>query len=53
MFQSFKYLGCMFDESDTFGAVCWSKLVIGRKVASVIRSLVNAWSSMKVWLCLF
>ena len=37
-----KYLGCVLDESGTDGAECSRKVVSGRMVASVIRSLVNA-----------
>ena len=37
-----KYLGCVLDESGTDGAECNMKVARGRRVASVIRSLVNA-----------
>ena len=37
-----KYLGCVVDESGTNGVECNTKLVSGRRVAGVIRSLVNA-----------
>ena len=37
-----KYLQCVLDESGTDGAECSRKVVSGRRVASAIRSLVNA-----------
>ena len=37
-------MGCVLDESDTYKAVCSRKVVSGRRVAGVIRSLDNAWS---------
>ena len=37
-----KYLGCVLDESGTDGAECSRKVGNGRRVASAIRSLVNA-----------
>ena len=40
--SEFKYLGCILDESDTYEAECCRKLESGRRVASAIRSLVNA-----------
>ena len=39
--SEFKYLGCALDESGTDEAVCRRKMVSGRRVAGVIRSLVN------------
>ena len=38
----FKYLGCVLDESGTYGAKCSRKVVSGRRAAGAIRSLVNA-----------
>ena len=38
----FKYLGYVFDKSGTDGAEYSSKIAIGNRVASAIRSLVNA-----------
>ena len=38
----FKYLGCVFDESDTDGTEYNRKVASGRRVAIAIRSLVNA-----------
>ena len=38
----FKYLGCAFDESGTDRAKYSRKVASGRRVASAIRSLVNA-----------
>ena len=40
--REFKYLGCVLDESSTYGAVCSRKVASGRRVAGAIRSLVNA-----------
>ena len=40
--SEFKYSGCVLDESGTDGAECRRKVASGRKVAGVIRSLVNA-----------
>ena len=40
--MEFKYLGCIFDESDTDEAKCSRKAASGRRVAGAIRSLVNA-----------
>ena len=37
----FKYLECVFEESGTDGAE-YSRKVVSRRVAGVIRSLVNA-----------
>ena len=37
-----KYLGCVLDESGTDGAGCSRKVASERRVAGVIRSLVNA-----------
>ena len=36
----FKYLGCVFDESGTDAAECSKKVVSGRRVAGVLRSLI-------------
>ena len=38
----FKYLGCVFDKSGTYGAECSRKGASGRRVAGAIWSLVNA-----------
>ena len=38
----FKYLGCVLDESGRDGAECSRKVVSGRRVEGVIRSLDNA-----------
>ena len=38
----FKYLGCVLDESGTDEAECSRKVASGRRVAGIIRSLVNA-----------
>ena len=40
--SEFKYLGCVLDETGKDGAECGRKVVGGRRVASAIRSLVNA-----------
>ena len=40
--SEFKYMGFVLDESDTDGAECSRKAASGRRVASAIRSLVNA-----------
>ena len=40
--MEFKYLGCGLDESGTGGAECSRKVTRGRRIAGVIRSLVNA-----------
>ena len=40
--SEFKYLGCVLDESGTDGAECNRKVASGRRIAGVIRSLVNA-----------
>ena len=40
--SEFKYLGCVMGESGTDDAECSRKVVSGRMVAGVIRSLVNA-----------
>ena len=39
--SEFKYLGCVLDESGTDGAECNRRVASGRRVAGVIRSLVN------------
>ena len=39
--SEFKYLGCALDESSIDVAECRRKVTSGRKVACVIRSLVN------------
>ena len=39
--SEFKYLGCVLDESGTYGAKCSRKVASGRMVAGAIRSLVN------------
>ena len=41
--SEFKYLGCILDELGADGAECSRKVASGRRVAGVIRSLVNAW----------
>ena len=38
----FKYFGCVLDEAVTDGAECSRKVASGRRIASAIRSLVNA-----------
>ena len=38
----FKYLGCVFDESNTDEGDCCRKMVSGRRDASADNSLVNA-----------
>ena len=40
--SEFKYLGCVLKESDKNGADYCRKVASGRRVASAIRSLVNA-----------
>ena len=40
--SKFKYLGCVLNESGTNEAECSRKVASGRRVAGVIRSLVNA-----------
>ena len=40
--SKFKYFGCVLNESGTDDAVCRRKVAIGRKIADVMRSLVNA-----------
>ena len=40
--SEFKYLGSVLDESGTDEAECNRKVASGRRVAGVIRSLVNA-----------
>ena len=40
--SEFKYLGCALDESDTDEAECRWKGASRRRVAGVIRSLINA-----------
>ena len=40
--SEFKYLGCTLDESGTDEAECSMKVASGGRVASAIRSLVNA-----------
>ena len=40
--STFKYLGCVLDESGTDGAECSRKAASERRVAVAIRSLVNA-----------
>ena len=40
--SEFKYLGCVLDESGTDEEACSRKVAIRRRVASAIRSLVNA-----------
>ena len=40
--DTFKYLGCVLDESGTDGAECSRKAASERRVAVAIRSLVNA-----------
>ena len=42
MCQKFKYLWCILDESGTDETMCRRKEASGRKVAGIIRSLVNA-----------
>ena len=57
----FQYLRCVLDESSTDGAECIRKVASGRRVAGVIRSIVNARDCsfsvleycMKHCLCLF
>ena len=39
--SKFKYLGCVLEESVKDGAKCSRKVASGRRVAGVIRSLVN------------
>ena len=39
--SEFKFLRCVLDESGTDGAECSRKVTSGRRVAGVIRSLVN------------
>ena len=39
--SEFKYLGCVLDEADTYGAECSRKMASGKKVTGAIRSLVN------------
>ena len=55
--SEFKYLGCVLDESGTYGAECSGKVASGRKVPVAIRSLVNARSVQKYFMshcwCLF
>ena len=41
--SEFKYLGCVLDESGTYGVKCGRKVASGRRVAGAIYSLVNAW----------
>ena len=57
-FSKFKYLGCALKESGTDGAECNRKVASGKRVAGVIRSLVNAMDlqlepCMRHCLCLF
>ena len=40
--SEFKYFGCVLDESDTDRAECSKKVANGKRVAGVIRSVVNA-----------
>ena len=40
--SEFKYLGCILEKSGTDEVECIRKVVSGRRVAGVIRSLVNA-----------
>ena len=42
--SEFKYLGCVLDDSGIDKAECSRKEVSGRKVAGVIRTLVNVTS---------
>ena len=39
--DEFRYLGCVLDESGTYETECSRKVMSGRRVAGVIRSLVN------------
>ena len=39
--SEFKYLGCILDESGTYGAKCSRKVASRRRVAGAIRSLIN------------
>ena len=39
--SEFKYLGCVLDESGTYGAECSRNVTSGRRVAGAIRFLVN------------
>ena len=40
--SEFKYLGCVLGEADTDGAECSRKVASRRRVASALKSLVNA-----------
>ena len=59
--SEFKYLRCVLDKSGTDGVECSRKVVSRRRVAGVIRSLVNARdlslslleTHMRHFLCLF
>ena len=42
--SEFIYLGCVLNESGIDDVECRRKVAIGKKAASAIRSLVNAWS---------
>ena len=39
--SEFKYLGCVLDESGTYGAECSRKVASGRRVGGGFRSLAN------------
>ena len=40
--SEFKYLGCVLNESVTYGTECIRKVVSGRRLVGAITSLVNA-----------
>ena len=40
--SEFKYMGCVLNESGTYGAECSWKAASGKRVAGGIRSLINA-----------
>ena len=49
----FKHVICLLNDSDVDNAECRRNVLIGRRVASAIRSLVNDKSLLVYCLCLF